>query len=332
MSELRYNIITRDWVVIATERAKRPQDFTKSARDDKALPEHRADCPFCPGNEGDGSDETFRIGDKKNWRVRSIYNKFPALSYKEKLERTNVGIYNSITGFGIAEVLIENPRHNAFIGLMSNTEVEDIIKGYKNRYTAIQNTKGIESIVIFKNHGPHAGTSLEHPHSQIIATPIVPPQIRNRVESAIRFFDTTGACVFCKMLEEELRKKNRVVLESEYFVSFMPYAAAAPFITWIFPRRHMSSFGQINEDEMRDMAYVLKATLAKLYYGLNNPDFNYTIRSIPVSEKETEYFHWYLGIVPRISQPAGFELGTGIFINPSPPEQAAEFLRNVKCL
>jgi UDPglucose--hexose-1-phosphate uridylyltransferase len=330
MSELRYNIINREWVVIATDRAKRPNDFKKAQKEIIPLPEYRNDCPFCPGNEGDFSDETFRIGDKKGWRVRSIYNKFPALSPKEKLVRKNDGIYHSISGYGIAEVIIESPKHNLCTAIMSNDEVESIINAYKSRYLSLQNREGIEAVIIFRNHGPGAGTSLQHPHSQLIATPIVPPQIRNRMESAVSFFDTTGKCIFCDTLEQELAAKKRIVAENNEFVSFVPYAGAAPFVTWVFPRRHMSSFGEINDVEIKDMASILKLTLAKLYYGLNNPDFNYTIRSIPVKEDGKDYFHWYLTIVPRISQPAGFEVGSGIFINSSVPEESAEFLRQVK--
>ncbi|MDP3791410.1 MAG: galactose-1-phosphate uridylyltransferase [Candidatus Omnitrophota bacterium] len=330
VSELRYNIINREWVVIATERAKRPLDFKKPQKEIKSIPEHRQDCPFCPGSEGDLSDETFRIEGKDMWKVRSIYNKFPALSPKEKLVRKNDGIYHSISGYGVAEVIIESPKHNLCIVTMPDVQVEDVIKTYKSRYLALQNREGIEAIVIFRNHGPGAGTSLEHPHSQLIATPIVPPQIRNRMESAVSFFDTIGKCMFCDTLEQELAAKKRVVAENESFVSFIPYAGAAPFVTWIFPKRHMSSFGNINDIEIRDMASILKLTLAKLYYGLNNPDFNYTIRSIPVKEDGKDYFHWYLTIVPRISQPAGFEVGSGIFINSSVPEESAEFLRQVK--
>lgn len=330
MSELRYNIINREWVVIATERAKRPHDFVKPKKEVAAIPEFRQDCPFCPGREGDLSDETFRIGDKKEWKIRSIYNKFPAFSPKEKQLRHNDGIYHSVSGYGVAEVIIESPRHNVCIALMSDEEVENIVRAYRSRYLSLQNMEGIEAVIIFRNHGAGAGTSLEHPHSQLIATPIVPPQIRNRVESATAFFDVTGKCIFCDTLEQELAAKKRVVSENETFASFVPYAGASPFITWIFPKRHMSSFGEINDAEVKGLAAILKLTISKLYYGLNNPDFNYTIRSIPVKEDSKEYFHWYLSIVPRITLPAGFEVGSGMFINSSLPEESAEFLRNTR--
>lgn len=330
MSELRYNIINREWIVIATERAKRPHDFVKPQKDALPIPAFKQGCPFCPGSEGDLSDETFRIGDKEKWKTRSIYNKFPAFSPKEKLTRYNDGIYHSISGYGVAEVIIESPKHNLCIALMSDEEVEDIIRTYKSRYLSLREKEGIEAVVIFRNHGSGAGTSIEHPHSQLIATPIVPPQIRNRVESAMSFFDVTGKCIFCATLEQELAAKKRIVSDNGTFVSFVPYAGAAPFITWIFPRRHMSSFGDMNDAEVKGLASMLRLTISKLYYGLNNPDFNYMIRSIPVKEDGKAYFHWYLSIVPRITLPAGFEVGSGIFINSSLPEESAEFLRQVK--
>lgn len=329
MSELRYNVISKEWVIIATERAKRPKDFIKAAKERKELPEYKENCPFCPGNEKQTPAETFRLGDAKAWKVRAVFNLFGALSPDAKPERRDDGIYRAMSGFGNHEVLIEHPHHNICIPLMNDGEVEDIIRCYKNRYLSIQECKGIEAIIIFKNHGPSAGTSLEHPHSQLIATPIVPPQIRNRIEQAVSYFDQTGRCVFCQVLEEELKARARILLETDKFVSFLPYAGAAPFITWIFPRRHMASFAEINEDEIRDLGRNLKCTLQRLYYGLDNPDFNYTIRSIPVNEKGTDYYHWYISIIPRISQPAGFELGSGMFINASLPEESAEFLRQV---
>jgi UDPglucose--hexose-1-phosphate uridylyltransferase len=214
---------------------------------------------------------------------------------------------------------------------MADEDVVNILKSYKNRYEALGKKKGIEAITIFKNQGPSAGASQRHPHSQVIATPIVPPQLRNRIASAIAYFDVMGRCVFCDILESELKEGKRIILETEKFVAFIPYAPAGPFLTWIFPRRHTPSFSDIDDVELVDLAKNLKETLARLHYGLDNPDYNYTIRSMPVNEYGREYFHWYLTIVPRITQPAGFELGSGIFINASVPEECAEFLRGVNC-
>lgn len=329
MSELRYSLVSGDWVVVATERAKRPKDFIK-VKEKKELPAYKDSCPFCPGNEKLTPGETFRLGDDLAWKVRSVFNLYGALSPNTEHGRKLDGINLSMGGFGNAEVLIEHPLHNTIIPLMKDEEVENIIQMYKQRYIAMTRVEGIEAIIIFKNHGPMAGTSLEHPHSQMIATPIVPPQVRGRVEKAVHYFDMTGTCVFCKTLEEELKAKKRLVLETDKFVSFLPFAGASPFTIWIFPRRHMAYFAHINDEEIKDLAINLKNTLQRLYYGLDNPDFNYTIRSIPVKERGTEYFHWYISIIPRMTQPAGFELGSGMFINTALPEESAEFLRQVK--
>ena len=330
MSELRYNLIAREWVIIATERAKRPEDFIKAAKEKKALPEYRSDCPFCLGNEAKTPQLVYILGAPGNWKVRVVNNLYGALSADTIPERKVDGINLSMSGFGNHEVIIEHPRHNIIMPLMSDGEVEDVIRVYRDRYLALQDRKGIEAIIIFKNHGPGAGTSLEHPHSQLVATPIVPPQIRNRMERAMHYFDNTGSCVFCKTLEEELKAKKRLILETDKFVAFSPYAGAAPFMIWIFPRRHMASFAEISGDEISDLSRNLKRTLQKLYYGLEDPDFNFTIRSIPVKEHGSEYFHWYISIIPRLTQAAGFELGSGMFINTTLPESNAEFLRNVK--
>ncbi|MDD5495664.1 MAG: galactose-1-phosphate uridylyltransferase [Candidatus Omnitrophica bacterium] len=331
MSELRYNLITRDWVVISTERAKRPHDFKKPSQENKPKPPYKKDCPFCIGNEGGRTDETYCLGDKSAWKTRAVYNKFPALSPELEEKRSVGGFYNSITGFGVHEVIIENPLHNRYIPTMSDEEVANIFRTYRDRYVSIQEIKGIEAITIFKNHGPGAGCSLEHPHSQLVATPIVPPDVRDRMEQAARYFDIIGRCSFCEMMEQELEAKERLVLETDKFVSFVPYAAAAPFIIWVLPRRHMASFDEIDDNELRDLSINMRVTLAKLYYGLDNPDFNFLVRSVPVREKGVEFFHWGISIIPRLSQPAGFELGSGMYINASLPEECAKFLRQVDC-
>lgn len=330
MSELRQNLITRDWVIIATERAKRPDQFTQPRQALKPIPCYRPDCPFCPGNEGHTEVETFRLGDRQNWKVRSFLNKYPALAFTEDQYRTAQGIFRSMPGIGIHEVIVEHNRHDLTLPFLEISEISDILRAYQQRYLEIRQDSRIKSIIIFKNHGERAGTSLEHPHSQLAATPIVPSQIRLRIAESIRFLDDTGECVFCRTLKDELQDGRRIILESQHFVAFIPYAALSPFHTWIFPRRHFSSYEDISEAEIEDLAYTLKTVLAKLYYGLNNPDYNYTIRSIPTDEHYTDYFHWYIAIVPRLTHGAGFELGSGMYINTALPEESAAFLRSVE--
>jgi UDPglucose--hexose-1-phosphate uridylyltransferase len=330
MTELRQNAITRDWVIVATERAKRPDQFRTAPSHPDLLPPHREDCPFCPNNEHLTGVEVYRLSDDRGWRVRSVVNKYPALSSEGDRLRHGDGLFRSVSGVGFHEVIIEHPRHDVTTALLPVSDVADILKVYRQRYLAIRSDPRVAAIIIFKNHGHGAGTSIEHPHSQLAATPIVPHELRLRAQEAVRYFDDTGDCIFCKTLAEELAVGDRIVVESEHFVAFIPYAALSPFHTWIFPRRHTSSFDDITDAELADLAIALKTVLAKLYYGLHNPDYNYVIRSIPTDEHQTDYFHWYIAIVPRVSLAAGFELGSGMFINTALPEDSAEFLRSVQ--
>ncbi|MBE9119307.1 galactose-1-phosphate uridylyltransferase [Tychonema sp. LEGE 07199] len=331
MSELRQNLITRDWVIIATERAKRPDEFANTKKSIVAVPPYRADCPFCVGNEEDGTLETCRLRDERTgWKVRAMTNKYPALSPTAERLRISSGIYRTMSGIGIHEVIVEHPRHDLTTALLTVEEVANILLVYRQRYLEIRKYPYIETIVIFKNHGPTAGTSLEHPHSQIAATPVVPNQFRRRIDEAIRYFDDTGECLFCRTLEDELAARERVIFESKDFVACIPFAALSPFHIWIFPRRHSSSFDDITDEEIIGLADTLKTVLAQLYYGLNDPDYNYSIRSVPTAEQGTKYFHWYIAIIPRVTKQAGFELGSGMFINSALPEESAEFLRSIK--
>ena len=330
MTELRQNLITKDWVIIATDRAKRPDQFSQINKPKIVLPPYREDCPFCQGNEELTGPESFRLNDVNGWKVRAVPNKYPALSPEGERVRKIQGIFRSLSGVGHHEVIIEHPRHDLTTALMDVADVTNIIKVYRQRYSEIRKDHRVQTILIFKNHGQGAGTSLEHPHSQLAATPIVPYELRIRIQEAMRYFDDTGECLFCRTLAEELAAGERIIFESKHFVAFIPYAALSPFHIWIFPRRHSSSFDDITDEEMLDLAVNLKTILAKLYVGLNNPDYNYNIRSIPTDEQRTDYFHWYIAVVPRVSLVAGFELGSGMFINTSLPEESAAFLRSVE--
>lgn len=329
MTEIRLNLITRDWVIIATDRGKRPHEFI-GERKQKIVPAYSVTCPFCEGNEHRTPIECLRISDRNGWKVRSVPNKFPALSPVGEPVMTVEGIYRSMEAVGFHEVVIEHPRHDLTTALLPVEDVANILLSYRQRYAEIKKDKRIRAIIIFKNHGEKAGTSLEHPHSQIAATPVVPSQMRIRIEEAIRFFDDTGQCLFCRTLRDELTAKERIVVESQHFVAFIPYAALSPFHIWIFPRRHSSFFDDITNEEITDLAFVLRTVLAKLYYGLDNPDYNYSIRSIPTDSFSKDYFHWYLAIIPRLGISAGFELGSGMYINPALPEESAKFLAQVQ--
>jgi UDPglucose--hexose-1-phosphate uridylyltransferase len=329
MPELRQNIITREWVIIAKERAKRPHELIAPARSNPKVPSHDPECPFCPGNEGKTTTERYRIEKGNDWQVRVVANKFPALQEEGEKVRHIDGIFRSMTAVGYHEVVIEHPRHDLSPAGYTVDETAAIIEAHRQRYMTLAQDPRIEAVIIFKNHGEGAGTSLQHPHSQIAATPIVPTQVRHRLEESIRYFDETGECVFCRTLNREMQDGTRIVAQNKNFVAFIPYAALSPFHLWIFPVRHESSFDEITPQAVKSFAEILQGVLSKIHRGLNNPDFNFSIRSIPAREGHREYFHWYLTIIPRIGRTAGFEIGSGMYINPAIPEESARFLRDI---
>ena len=205
-----------------------------------------------------------------------------------------------------------------------------LLETYYHRGWDIRKDTRIEQVIYFKNHGERAGASLKHPHSQIIGLPVVPNHLRHRIDEARRYFDDTGRCAYCTMLEEELAKRRRLVATSQHFVAFVLYAAPSPFYIWIIPRKHSVSFLYTQPDELADLGHLLRVVLRRLYIGLRNPAYNLIIRTSPVKEISNDYLHWYITVIPRLSRTAGFELGSGIFINPSIPEESAAFLRKVK--
>ena len=328
MPELRQNILTREWVIIATERAKRPEDFGKK-KEGKVIPAYSPQCPFCPGNERLTPPQTYVVPNTGGWRIRVTPNKFAAVSYEGELRRTVKGIRRTITGVGVHEVIVETPEHNRPAALLDDVQVELLVETYLNRFSFASKDPRVEQVTIFKNHGEAAGTSLEHPHSQIIGTPIITGQLRDRLINALKHFDEYGECIFCHVMEQELKDRTRIVLETEHFVTFVQYAALTPFSMLIMPRRHMACFAEINDSEAADLARNLRRTLLKLYHGLHDPDFNYTIRTAPIENRGVKYYHWYLSIIPRLTKVAGFELGSGMFVNVSLPEENARFLREV---
>ncbi|MFQ3680206.1 MAG: DUF4931 domain-containing protein, partial [Pseudanabaenaceae cyanobacterium] len=330
MSELRQNVLTGDWVVFAKGRARRPHELVQPLRYLDPIPPYHATCPFCPGQEGDNADEVLRLflpGQGDRWQVRVVRNKFPAFTTEGERIRQTVGLYRRLTGVGHHEVIIEHPCHNQVPARMSVPEIALILEAYYQRYVLLRRDPRVEAIILFKNHGEAAGSSLIHPHSQLTAVPIVPYQFRVHIEEAIRYLDSTGECIFCRMLQEELAAGDRLVCETTHFVAFCPYAALVPFQILILPRRHASAFDDITTAELWDLAKMLKQVLWALYQGLNNPDYNYTVRSVPTDDAATDYFHWHLSVMPRASKIAGFELGSGMFINTVMPEESAAFLR-----
>ncbi len=330
MSEFRQNLATKEWVVIATERARRPHDFKLETATNHAVGPYEEDCPFCPGNEQKTPPALYVDEDEGAWHVRVVPNKYGALQPRASAERRQAGGFLKATGFGVSEVVIETPLHNLSIATMGVAQVERVLQAYRSRYQQIAKDGRINLITIFRNYGPLAGTSLLHPHSQIIATPIIPPHVRDPIRQAVLHFDTYGTCVFCDMIREELAQKRRIVVESDHYLAACPFAARTPFEVRIWPKKHKPCFCDSDNDELADLAVVLRQVLARIRLGLNDPNYNYILRSCPTGDEDVRYLHWYMVIIPKISTPAGFEIGTGIYINTVAPEASAEYLRSVR--
>lgn len=328
MPELRQDPSTKEWVLLARERAKRPHEFQRPASPAKAP---RNNCVFCPGHEDETPPEIWRFPNENlSWAVRVISNKFPALSTEASIIRhEETPLHHRMEGFGYHEVIIDSPYHERPMALMEPEEIKGVVAAFRERYWALRNDRRIKLVLIFKNHGSTAGASLEHPHCQVVATPIIPLYIRHKYDVAVRHYDDTGRCIYCDIVSEE-KESARVVHRSEYFLVFEPFASRSPFETWITPFRHNSCFASINDQELEDLAAVLRETLARLYYGLNNPDFNLVVHTAPTEDEDKPYYLWHIQILPRLATPAGFEIGSGIYVNPCFPEEAASFLRNVR--
>jgi UDPglucose--hexose-1-phosphate uridylyltransferase len=233
-------------------------------------------------------------------------------------------------GVGSHDVIVETPRHNLATMLGDLDHVERVVEAQHRRFVELQGQETHEQVILFKNHGPDAGTSLVHPHSQIVALPMVPASSVHRMRTAMDYHNDSGRCVYCDLLAEELESGDRVVTANHHFVALVPYAAFSPFHTWVLPRRHAASFADITPEERRGLAGILKDALSRVYHGLGDPDFNLVFKTAPRSACGVGYYHWYVSIVLRLTKTAGFEMGSGMFINVSLPESDAEFLRKVK--
>jgi UDPglucose--hexose-1-phosphate uridylyltransferase len=329
MPELRLNLITREWVIIQSERARRPADF-RQRREKRYQPEHLDSCPFCTGNEDKTPGELMRLSADGSWKVRVIPNKYAALMAEGDLVRTNEGHRHLITGVGRHEVIVESPLHNMDMSHVEQEHLAEILEVYRARFAEAHRDERVEHVIVFKNHGPSSGTTIQHPHAQLIGVPVTPIGARNRMDEAMRYFDNSGECLMCAIIKEDMSDGRRVILDTESFVALIPYAALSPFHTWIIPKRHKASFADCDGAELKDLAHILKTVLEKLYHGLDDPDYNYMIFSRGPFRYRSEYVHWYISLVPRLMPAAGFELGSGIYINQAIPEDVAEFMRSVR--
>lgn len=328
MPELRKDPVTGRWVIIASDRSRRPVDFY---REPVKIQGGRI-CPFCPGQESKTPPEvlSFRDCGEQNapgWRVRVVPNKFPALRVEGQLDREGEGLYDKMNGIGAHEVVVESPVHEGTLAELSEKNVEEVFWAFRERILDLRKDRRLRFILVFKNHGELAGASLEHSHSQLIALPVVPRRVQEELDGALKYFDYRERCVYCDIVRHEARDARRVVLETEQFLAIAPYASRFAFETWIVPRRHESHFENAESTVMRNLAWVVRAALRKMDRVLEWPAYNLVVHSSPVQDGPLEHYHWHIELIPKISKVAGFEWGTGFYINPTPPEEAAEYLR-----
>jgi UDPglucose--hexose-1-phosphate uridylyltransferase len=320
MSQLRQDPVTHDWVIINPDRAKRPED-TGAA---ETL------CPFCPGNEHLTPEPVDCIEDEGHWTVRVVPNRFPALTASLQAPasvESLPGSWRHLPGYGYHEVIIESPHHRLSTGTLPESQVVKVIDAYLRRYRALSTREGVRQIVLFRNHGRRAGTSLAHPHSQIVATPVVAPETRWRLSEEIEFFDSTGKCGICHVLDEELVSAARIVYATRHFATLVPYAARVPYHIQIIPRRHSPTFLEVDPAECGELARHLSHGLGTLFNLLHDPDYNLVVVTPPLDQVHRLANHWFIDVLPRLTIPAGFELGSRIIVNIQTPERAAEELR-----
>jgi UDPglucose--hexose-1-phosphate uridylyltransferase len=331
MPELRKDPIHGRWVIISTERGRRPSDFaTEPSRPIGGF------CPLCEGNEDKTPPEIIAFRENgtppntPGWTLRVVSNKFPALRIEGELNREGDGIYDKMNGLGAHEVVIETPRHNETLATLPLQAVKSVLWAYRERMTDLRRDHRLRYVLVFKNHGLAAGASLEHSHSQIIALPIVPKRVSEEIEGAKNYFLYKDRCVFCDIIRQELHQKSRVINENQAFVSITPFASRFPFETWILPKTHYPSFEHMESSLYEPAAQILSDTLHRLHQVLNNPPYNYVIHTSSFPQEDQDYYHCHLEIMPILTKVAGFEWGTGFYINPTPPEEAAQYLREAK--
>ena len=326
MPEIRKDPVTGRAIIIAAERAKRP-------RHDGAKQE--SPCPFCAGNEAMTPPEVFAYRDAKSlpdapgWTVRVVPNKYPALANEGVWSSRRRGVYESTAGLGVHEVIIESPAHVVDVAALDEKQLAAILRVYRGRMLDLRKDDRWRSILLYKNQGAPAGATLEHVHSQLIALPETPEQLRAEINGARRYYEAKGRCLFCEMIGQDIEGGERLVAEHERWGVLCPYAARFPFEIWILPKRHAPYFELSSDQDLAELAYCLRDALARVNRVLDHPPFNYLIHSHPFDGAETRHYHWHIEILPKLVQVAGFEWGSGMFINPVAPEDAARLLRQV---
>jgi len=341
MSELRYDPLQHRWVIISTERGARPSDLHDTTKYN-----HVKVCPFCEGHESKTPPEIWAYRDphtppnSPGWKVRVIPNKYPALTIGPEGKRIGVGYYDLIEGTGAHEVIVETPQHDLTLADLPAEHVSWVLLAYRERLRDLYRDPRFKYVLIFKNHGKRAGASLAHSHSQLIATPIVPRNVSIKLNSAKQHYEKKERCLICDLIQQEITTNSRIISQENGFIAFTPYASRFPFEVFIAPVDHSYNFGDITDEQLNRFSFFLKDILGRLKSVLHDSPYNFVLNSSPNVEAKPKFsdqwitikydYHWHLEIIPRLVRIAGFEWGSGFYINPSTPEMAAQYLRETK--
>lgn len=336
MAEFRKNIITGKLCVIASERAKRPKMSKVEADKVNLNIAHDPNCPFCYGNENQTPLEisSYRTDNSqpntRGWKIRVVPNKYPAFARENEFtQQIHEDFFEKTYAYGSTEIIIESPHHSMNPALFDLAQIELLISSYVDRIVDLKQDKNIKYIIPFRNNGKQAGASLAHPHSQLIAIPIIPHDLRDELVNSSAYYEENNKCVFCELIKQEQKENLRIVAETPEFIAICPFASEFSFETWILPKRHNSKFEDITNEEKTSFAKIYKQVMTKIYVGLDDIPYNYFIQSSPVQEDCADFYHWSFRVIPKFSIPAGFELGTNIAINTAIPEDCADFLKNI---
>jgi len=340
MPELRKDPVIGRWVIIATERANRPDQFSSKAQD--TAPEKP--CPFCEGKESETPLEIYAVRphhtpkNSPGWELRVVSSISPFLRIEGNLDRSGKGVYDLMNGVGAHEIIIETNQHIANMADLSQEQISKVLSCYIDRMNDLEKDKRFKYVLVFKNHGWTAGAGrMKHSRSQLIATPVNPKRVKEELSGARFYYDYHERCVFCDMIKQEIETKDRVIMDLDGFIAVAPFASRFPFEVWILPKKHSCDFTTLDMESRMNLATVLKTVLSKLKKGLNDPPYNYVLHTAPFKRPKIGYwksidndYHWHIEIIPRLTRVAGFEWGTGFYICPLPPENAAKFLREVE--
>ena len=332
MPELRKDPVVGRWVIISTERSRRPSDFHRAP----PVPTAAIQCAFCDGQEAQTPPEILagRAPDSApngpGWTFRVVPNKFPALRIEGDLDATGEGMFDRMSGVGAHEVIIETPEHHASFATLGAEWLTEILLAWRERIVDLKKDPRFEYVLIFKNHGALAGASLEHPHSQLIATPIIPVMVAEELAGSTKYYGMKERCVWCDVVRQERRARKRLVHEAHGFVALAPFAPRFPFETWILPTVHRSAFEESDVDELRGLADVLGDLFRRIGAVLGDPAFNLMLHTAPLREAGLDHFHWHVEVIPKLTKVAGFGWATGLYLNPTSPEEAAQVLREAR--